>query len=155
AGGRPADRAGGATDSGSESTHAQAPALMTDPPRPSDLDAGKSERKTPPTSSDSSHEEIGETMGQPTEPAAPTATGDLGALPRRFGRYQLQRELGKGGMGTVYLAHDSVLDIPVAIKLPHPEIVRDGHALERFYREARAAARLQHPNVCRVYDVGF
>ncbi|MBI1914693.1 MAG: protein kinase [Planctomycetes bacterium] len=126
---------------------------MTDPSQPSGTNAGEEAPTTPPGRD--SAPDLGETRGQPTEPAAPLEGGALGALPRRFGRYQLQRELGKGGMGTVYLAHDPVLDIPVAIKLPHPEVVRDGHALERFYREARAAARLQHPNVCRVYDVGF
>jgi serine/threonine protein kinase/class 3 adenylate cyclase len=125
---------------------------MTDPSQPSGIETGEEARKTPPVQDAALKGD--ETIGQLTEPAAPSG-GPLDTLPRHFGRYQLLRELGKGGMGTVYLAHDPVLDIPIAIKLPHPEVVRDGHALERFYREARAAARLQHPNVCRVYDVGF
>src|SRR5437763_238619 len=66
-----------------------------------------------------------------------------------------QRRLVTAGLGTVYLAHAPVLDLPSAIKLPPPGVVRAAHALARFSPEARAAARLQHPTVCRVYDVGF
>ncbi len=75
-------------------------------------------------------------------------------LAGQFGRYRIDRLLGRGGMGSVYLAHDTQLDRPVALKVPHftPE---DGpEILERFYREARAAATLAHPNICPVYDVG-
>jgi class 3 adenylate cyclase len=88
-------------------------------------------------------------------PAVPAANNlDAAELPRPFGRYTLLRRLGKGGMGTVFLAHDSMLDRPVALKVPHPEVVSSPTALERFYREARAAAQLDHPNICRVHDVG-
>jgi hypothetical protein len=73
-------------------------------------------------------------------------------LPRPFGRYTLQRLLGKGGMGRVYLAHDPHLDRLVALKLPTPVAAPDWR--ERFLTEARAAATLTHPNVCPVYDVG-
>jgi hypothetical protein len=74
-------------------------------------------------------------------------------LPAPFGRYQLLKLLGEGGMGAVYLAHDSQLDRPVALKVPHirPD---DASACERFYREARAAATLHHANICPVHDVG-
>jgi hypothetical protein len=75
-------------------------------------------------------------------------------LPAPFGRYRLLKLLGEGGMGRVYLAHDSQLDRPVALKVPlfGPD---DAPALlERFYREARAAATVLHANVCPVYDVG-
>ena len=75
-------------------------------------------------------------------------------LPEQFGRYHIIRLLGRGGMGTVYLAHDTVLDRPVALKVPHPELAADVQAVERFYREARTAGRLNHPNVCPVHDVG-
>jgi class 3 adenylate cyclase len=57
-------------------------------------------------------------------------------------------------MGAVYLAHDTQLDRPVALKVPHADLARDRPALERFYREARAAGRLLHPNICPVFDVG-
>ena len=62
--------------------------------------------------------------------------------------------LGKGAMGTVYLAEDTQLERQVALKTPHFEKDPTGELLERFYREARAAATLRHPNICPVYDVG-
>jgi serine/threonine-protein kinase len=70
------------------------------------------------------------------------------------GRYRLQSKLGSGGMSTVYLAQDEVLDRPVALKLLHQEISDDAAQLERFRREARAAARLSHPNLVGVIDAG-
>jgi hypothetical protein len=74
-------------------------------------------------------------------------------LPEQFGRYRIIRPLGQGGMGGVYLARDGDLDRLVALKVPlfSPD---DAEAVERFTREARAAATIDHPNVCRVYDVG-
>jgi eukaryotic-like serine/threonine-protein kinase len=70
------------------------------------------------------------------------------------GRYRLESKLGSGGMSTVYLALDEVLDRPVAVKLLHREISDDTDQLERFRREARAAARLSHPNLVSVIDAG-
>ncbi len=70
------------------------------------------------------------------------------------GRYRLESKLGSGGMSTVYLALDEVLDRPVAIKLLHREISDQADQLERFRREARAAARLSHPNLVSVIDAG-
>ena len=70
------------------------------------------------------------------------------------GRYKLDSKLGSGGMSTVYLAQDEVLDRPVAVKLLHREISEDLDQLERFRREARAAARLSHPNLVSVIDAG-
>jgi hypothetical protein len=75
-------------------------------------------------------------------------------LPAPFGRYQLLKLLGEGGMGRVYLAHDSQLDRPVALKVPLFGPEDPPALLERFYREARAAATVLHANVCPVYDVG-
>jgi serine/threonine protein kinase len=75
-------------------------------------------------------------------------------LPAPFGRYQLQKLLGRGGMGAVYLAHDTQLDRPVALKIPLFSADEDSQVLARFYREARAAATILHANVCPVYDVG-
>jgi class 3 adenylate cyclase/tetratricopeptide (TPR) repeat protein len=74
-------------------------------------------------------------------------------LPEQIGRYRIRKLLGRGGMGSVYLAHDAQLERLVALKVPL--FGRDeGTALERFYREARTAGRLQHPNICPVFDVG-
>ena len=70
------------------------------------------------------------------------------------GRYRLESKLGSGGMSTVYLALDEVLDRPVAVKLLHREISEEEDQLERFRREARAAARLSHPNLVGVIDAG-
>src|SRR5580704_16428170 len=75
-------------------------------------------------------------------------------LPAPFGRYRLVKLLGRGGMGSVYLAHDSQLDRPVALKIPLFDANDGAHVLERFYREARAAATVHHPNICPIYDVG-
>ncbi len=69
----------------------------------------------------------------------------------RVGRYRLLERLGEGGMGVVHLAHDDQLDRPVAIKLLRPG--RDGDP-RRLLREARSMARLSHPNIAAVHDVG-
>ena len=70
------------------------------------------------------------------------------------GRYRLSSKLGSGGMSTVYLAQDEVLDRPVAVKMMHREISQEADQLERFRREARSAARLSHPNLVSVIDAG-
>jgi eukaryotic-like serine/threonine-protein kinase len=70
------------------------------------------------------------------------------------GRYRLDAVIGRGGMSTVYKAFDTVLERPVAIKLMHREIATDSDHLERFRREARSVAQLNHPNVVSVIDAG-
>jgi serine/threonine-protein kinase len=70
------------------------------------------------------------------------------------GRYRLIREIARGGMGTVWEAEDTLLDRHVAVKLLHAQFADDPEFLERFRREARAAARLSHPNIVSIYDVG-
>lgn len=83
-----------------------------------------------------------------------TDQGPFIALQRALlGRFSLERELGRGGMGTVYLARDLALDRIVAIKALHPELAARADARERFLREARVAARLMHPNIVPVYAV--
>jgi serine/threonine-protein kinase len=69
------------------------------------------------------------------------------------GRYSLQRELGRGGMGIVYLAHEVALDRPVALKLLPPHMAADPTMRERFMREARTAAKLSQPNIVPIYTV--
>ncbi len=73
--------------------------------------------------------------------------------PAHFGRYQILSQLGEGGMGSVYLARDTQLERKVALKLPQIDRHADTQFISRFYREARAAANLNHPNLCSVYDV--
>jgi len=75
-------------------------------------------------------------------------------LPQQFGRYRILDKLGEGGMGTVYLAEDVQLGRRIAIKVPHFDPTEDPDQLRRFYREARTAARIEHPNICPVFDVG-
>jgi serine/threonine-protein kinase len=69
------------------------------------------------------------------------------------GRYSLERELGRGGMGVVYLAREVRLDRPVAVKLLPPTKAADTTLRERFLREARTAAKLSHPNIVQIYAV--
>src|SRR5213083_2116549 len=68
-------------------------------------------------------------------------------------RYSVERELGRGGMATVYLARDLKHDRPVALKVLHPELAAT-LGPERFQREIRLAARLQHPHILTVHDSG-
>ncbi len=76
------------------------------------------------------------------------------ATPQTLGKYQLLQEIGRGGMGAVYKAYDPFLDRTVAIKLLAPHLVWEKDFVERFLREARAAARLRHPNIIEIHDVG-
>jgi serine/threonine protein kinase/formylglycine-generating enzyme required for sulfatase activity len=75
-------------------------------------------------------------------------------LAGQFGRYRVIRALGKGAMGTVYLAEDTQLQRQIALKTPHFTDDPTGAQLERFYREARAAGMLRHPHICPIHDVG-
>ena len=79
--------------------------------------------------------------------------GQPGA-PQRLGKYEVQAEIGRGGMGIVYRGYDSLLDRPVAIKVLAPHLVWEPGFVERFLREARTAARLKHAGIVAIYDVG-
>lgn len=68
--------------------------------------------------------------------------------------YRLLEKLGEGGMGTVYLAEDTRLNRQVALKFIHQSRLKERDAKERLFREARAAAAIDHPNVAAVYEVG-
>ncbi|HVK72538.1 MAG TPA: protein kinase [Kofleriaceae bacterium] len=72
----------------------------------------------------------------------------------RLAHFRIERALGKGGMGEVWLATDLALDRPVAIKLLPADLAGDPSRRERLLREARAQARLNHPNVCHIYFIG-
>jgi len=86
--------------------------------------------------------------------AEPAGASSATNVPAMFGRYQIDRLLGQGGMGEVYLAQDTQLHRPVALKIPKFDDDSRPELVERFYREARSAALLRHPNICPVYDVG-
>ena len=91
--------------------------------------------------------------GLSTHPNVPNRRTNT-ELPIEFGRYRLLKVLGEGGMGAVYLAHDTELDRKVALKLPHFVGGKSKDQGERFRREARLAATLDHANICRIYDIG-
>src|SRR5215471_15134680 len=82
----------------------------------------------------------------------PAATSGLEG--RTIGPYRIDRRIGAGGMGEVYRATDTRLGRPVAIKLLLPALASDAEVVRRFRQEPRAAAALNHPNICTVYDVG-
>jgi eukaryotic-like serine/threonine-protein kinase len=73
---------------------------------------------------------------------------------KKFGKYELLAKLGQGGMGAVYQARDPVLDRMVALKVVSPKLLAEPDTFARFQREARAAARLQHPNIVTIYELG-
>ena len=87
-----------------------------------------------------------------TPPAGSTAAAE--PIPPLEGTYRLLREIGRGGMGTVYLAHDARLDRDVALKLLPGELRTDPGRNARFLAEARATAALDHPNVATIYEIG-
>ena len=93
----------------------------------------------------------------PTIPSFPTPRPETPAnsLPRMIGRFEVERELGRGGFAIVYLARDTLLDRRVALKVPRPDRLSDATAREVFLNEARQAAQLEHPTILRVHDVQF
>ncbi len=72
----------------------------------------------------------------------------------RLGHYEILSPLGAGGMGEVYRAHDDRLDRDVAIKILPADVAADPERLDRFEREARATATLDHPRIVAVHDIG-
>ncbi|MGD2120569.1 MAG: serine/threonine-protein kinase, partial [Gemmatimonadota bacterium] len=115
------------------------------------------------------HDRAGDFLGEVTvspvdggdpillDPQPPTAAGPddryLALQAHLAGRYSFEGELGRGGMGVVYLARDVSLDRPVAIKLLARDLGGRAEARERFLQEARTAARLSHPNIVPVHAV--
>lgn len=74
-------------------------------------------------------------------------------IPTNIGPYRIDREIGRGGMGVVYLGHDTRLDRAVAIKALPPDVAADPERLQRFEREAKVLASLSHPNIAAIYGV--
>ena len=93
-------------------------------------------------------------LGTPS-PATPLPGGPESrqVVPDRIGHYVIERKLGEGGMGVVYSARDERLHRGVAIKTMS-SLASDETARQRFWREARAAASVNHPNVCQIYEIG-
>ena len=75
--------------------------------------------------------------------------------PPRLGSYTIEREIGRGGMGIVYLARQRDLDRPAAIKVIPPELASRPKYRDRFAREARSLSRLEHPNIVQIFDFGL
>src|SRR5207253_88141 len=82
----------------------------------------------------------------------PAAAADPAAALADHPRYRLLEPLGVGGMGAVYTARHRLMDRVVALKVIHPRLLRNPVAVERFRREVKAAARLDHPNIVTAHD---
>ena len=93
----------------------------------------------------------GATSSQPSSTVTTAFSGEI--LPARIGRYAIERKLGEGGMGVVYAARDDRLERTIALKTLSA-LANDGTAQQRLWREARAAASVNHPNVCQIYEIG-
>ena len=76
------------------------------------------------------------------------------SLPAAIGRYRILGRLGKGAMVVVYSAHDSLMERSVAIKVMMTDLEDDPETSARFYREARSAGQLAHPNIITIFDMG-
>ncbi len=96
--------------------------------------------------------------GPLVEPVGPTpGLFDKGAgweIPVRLGRYKIGQEIARGGMGVVYRAEQEGLNRPIAIKMMLPHLAGDAEHVHRFMREARAAAKLKHPNIVAIHEIG-
>ena len=86
--------------------------------------------------------------------SVPAPGGPFATLPIKFGRYEIRKELGRGQMGAVYLAYDVELDRLVALKVARTSASGSAKLLKRMEIEARSAAKVDHPQICKVYDAG-
>jgi serine/threonine-protein kinase len=90
-------------------------------------------------------------MSEPSDPSKPVPRDLTG---QDVGKYRIRKSIGKGAMGQVYRAHDTVLDRDVALKVMASQIADDPELMARFEREAKVVAKLTHPNVVTVFDLG-
>jgi len=144
-------KSGSAPDSGPKKT-------AYDPSTNTIVNHSQGEPKAPDAAADSRQSEsLQPTLHETADDIAAANSSTAAAaqeLKGEFGRYQIERELGRGAMGTVYLAHDKQLDRDVALKVPQFSGDDQSDQIARFYREARAMATVHHPGLCPVYDVG-
>lgn len=89
-----------------------------------------------------------------SDPTQKSQVNNFGDVPAQIGRYVIDRMIGSGGFGAVYLAFDSQLLRQVAIKIPRPSRHNNANFCNSFLAEARILARLDHPHIVPVYDVG-
>src|SRR5262245_43809860 len=94
------------------------------------------------------------TVPEGPEPPPPPPEPDRTAVPSHVGRYRVERLLGEGGFGRVFLAHDEQLQRPVAVKVPHRRLVASAEEAGAYLAEARTVAGLDHPNIVPVFDIG-
>ena len=119
---------------------------MTDRPK-RNADSSRPDRPIRPTGSPSS-----ETAR--ASDSEPVPAGPFAKLPIKFGRYEIRKELGRGQMGAVYLAYDVELDRLVALKVAQVSASGSAKLLKRMEIEAKSAAKVDHPQICKVYDAG-
>jgi len=93
-------------------------------------------------------------MSEQSDPKPQPAAAPAKELTGRIGKYDIVKPLGKGAMGMVYLAHDTILERDVALKVMVAQIADDPELNQRFVREAKAVAKMTHPNVVNVFDLG-
>ncbi len=120
---------------------------MPSPPQPTpDRKAAAASRETPAAAASRDTKKPSDSV--------PLAIGPFATLPARFGRYQVEKLLGRGAMGAVYRARDTQLDRLVALKIPRVSASGSAKLLKRFEIEARALAQVDHPQICKIYDYG-
>ncbi|QDV45146.1 Serine/threonine-protein kinase PknB [Stieleria neptunia] len=134
---------------------------MTDPENDNDLRDDGRETRTQLTSEPSgfSHDGGDDPIGETIDSASVTNPDNRPEreeeeLPAAIGRYRIESMLGKGGFGSVYLAFDDELQRNVTIKVPHTHRIKSSKDVNAFLTEARTLAKLEHPNVVPVHDVG-
>ena len=101
-------------------------------------------------------------IGETQAPSQQTQAESQGTIPvglplrdlKKIGRFEIKNRLGAGAFGEVFRAHDPQLDRDVALKVPHPAVLQNPKVAKRFLIEARATARLTHPNIVPVFDAG-
>ena len=111
------------------------------------------ERRLPPAEEQRQQAAASRETNRPAD-STPVVAGQFAKLPAAFGRYQVEKLLGRGAMGAVYLARDTQLDRLVALKIPKVAASGSKRLLLRLETEAKAAAKLDHPSLCKVFDAG-